>query len=404
MSDKVEQHPNIFEYATKELSQDAVICWLLAWAQPSKKCLDEGMHEAGQIFLQSLLDLFKEEFEKKEKDPVPALASLKSIDIKQQDEHTDVTAALGFESDEKYCLLIEDKTGTSENPDAMKKYIQAIAKKYEIKENRVLPVYFKTYLQGDLRKVREIGYKYYGLKDFLCDLRKGAKKIGNRNLIYSQCLEHFNSIEEKYKRDPKSNPYYWWDEWIGLFDEIQKKLQGKPKEDLKRTWLWGITYNPSGMYPILWGENNNPSKLYVQLDKGVGTVRMFSESKTEIQEKRKEIWDALLKKLDDDIPVTRGGREKDFKYRSGNTCKVFEFRYLILEDGNSYVVKSKDTSNDTDKDKYTDKYKNKDKHLNEERAIPKTFTIDVSKTMERMLAVSDVLPEVEEEVFNQDTN
>ena len=24
--------PNLFDFATKELSQDAVICWLIAWA------------------------------------------------------------------------------------------------------------------------------------------------------------------------------------------------------------------------------------------------------------------------------------------------------------------------------------------------------------------------------------
>ena len=25
--------PNLFNYATKELSQDAMICWIIAWAQ-----------------------------------------------------------------------------------------------------------------------------------------------------------------------------------------------------------------------------------------------------------------------------------------------------------------------------------------------------------------------------------
>ena len=29
---KMNDKPNIFNYATKELSQDAVICWLIDWA------------------------------------------------------------------------------------------------------------------------------------------------------------------------------------------------------------------------------------------------------------------------------------------------------------------------------------------------------------------------------------
>jgi hypothetical protein len=31
--------PNIFKYATSELSQDAFICWLLAWAKDENKSL-----------------------------------------------------------------------------------------------------------------------------------------------------------------------------------------------------------------------------------------------------------------------------------------------------------------------------------------------------------------------------
>ena len=407
MSDKVEQHPNIFEYATKELSQDAVICWLLAWAQPSMKCLDEGMHEAGQIFLQSLLDLFKKkEEEKKEqeqqqqeekKKDIPTLASLESIDIKTQDKRADVTAILKCKSEEKYCLLIEDKTSTYENPEAMENYIGAIKGKYKLEENKILPIYFKTHPQSDLTKVREIGYKPYGLKDLLCVLYKGKDKIGNRNLIYSQCLEYFQALNEMYKRDPKSNPYCWWNEWIGLFDEIQKPLRERSKEDPEKTkdpsWQWSVIPSPSGSYPILWQnvKSDKPDRpvLYVQLDGGVGTVRMSLANKTGVHEKREKIWDVLynkLSKLDGHIPVTReeGKKEKDFQFKPGKTCKVFEFRYLMREENEKfYVIKHKGTTKDM---------------------IDGPFTIDISKTVERILEVSKVLPEVGKEVFNQNTN
>ena len=29
--------PNLFKYATSELSQDAFICWLLEWAKPQNR-------------------------------------------------------------------------------------------------------------------------------------------------------------------------------------------------------------------------------------------------------------------------------------------------------------------------------------------------------------------------------
>ncbi len=44
--------PNIFKFATKELSQDALICWLVACAKES-----EGeLRECGLAFVQSLFD------------------------------------------------------------------------------------------------------------------------------------------------------------------------------------------------------------------------------------------------------------------------------------------------------------------------------------------------------------
>ena len=48
--------PNIFDYATKELSQDAVICWLIAWAgadsngSPEK----EELRQCGLAFVKAL--------------------------------------------------------------------------------------------------------------------------------------------------------------------------------------------------------------------------------------------------------------------------------------------------------------------------------------------------------------
>ncbi len=39
-TEAVPRRPNLFEFATSELSQDAVICWLLAWA--SSKSVDDA--------------------------------------------------------------------------------------------------------------------------------------------------------------------------------------------------------------------------------------------------------------------------------------------------------------------------------------------------------------------------
>ena len=40
--------PRLFDYATSELSQDAILIWLLSWADPKHKDANEYLHECQQ--------------------------------------------------------------------------------------------------------------------------------------------------------------------------------------------------------------------------------------------------------------------------------------------------------------------------------------------------------------------
>lgn len=45
--------PNIFHFATKELSQDAFLCWLLSWAKNDyNKTETKDFYNFAQIFIQ----------------------------------------------------------------------------------------------------------------------------------------------------------------------------------------------------------------------------------------------------------------------------------------------------------------------------------------------------------------
>ena len=48
--------PNLFSFATSELSQDAFFAWLMQWADSSYKELDESLHVVAQNFIRLLLD------------------------------------------------------------------------------------------------------------------------------------------------------------------------------------------------------------------------------------------------------------------------------------------------------------------------------------------------------------
>jgi hypothetical protein len=47
--------PNLFAFATSELSQDAFICWLASWADPSCRELNGPLHATATAFLDRLL-------------------------------------------------------------------------------------------------------------------------------------------------------------------------------------------------------------------------------------------------------------------------------------------------------------------------------------------------------------
>ena len=74
--------PNIFSFATKELSQDAFICWLLAWADKAYEKND--LHLSGLAFMQAILK--KYDFENQ---PI-----IETIEIKRQCKKIDILCLL----------------------------------------------------------------------------------------------------------------------------------------------------------------------------------------------------------------------------------------------------------------------------------------------------------------------
>ena len=100
--------PNIFEIATKELSQDAFITWLLKWADDSCKNLDEDLHQCGKEFVSALIKKQNPNFSE----------FINKVEAGRQWENIDVWA----EVNDKYFIIIEDKINSSEHSDQLKRY------------------------------------------------------------------------------------------------------------------------------------------------------------------------------------------------------------------------------------------------------------------------------------------
>ncbi len=96
--------PNIFQWATKELSQDAFLCWLIHWASVENALANPCMHELGRRFVERLLAQRFTGLELPENSVVEVFRQVACIDIAVK-----ITPPQG----KPYALLIEDKVDAS---------------------------------------------------------------------------------------------------------------------------------------------------------------------------------------------------------------------------------------------------------------------------------------------------
>lgn len=112
--------PNIFDIATKELSQDAFITWLLAFADDDNQQYDKELNLCAKEFVSMLI-----------KKQIPNFnESILTVEAGRQWENIDVWAKVNNE----YLIIIEDKTISSEHSNQLERY-KEIAEKWCLEKN-----------------------------------------------------------------------------------------------------------------------------------------------------------------------------------------------------------------------------------------------------------------------------
>lgn len=141
--------PNIFEYATSELSQDAMIAWLMACA----KADDAAMREVGQSFIRFLLDRpLQTDGSKTERAVIGSDDSATEYDgegvvslikeVETQYRHVDVYCRAEIDG-KLISFVIEDKTGTTQHSGQLDRY-RKLAQSDERHEDYLKLIYLKT--------------------------------------------------------------------------------------------------------------------------------------------------------------------------------------------------------------------------------------------------------------------
>ena len=217
--------PNLFKYATSELSQDAFLLWLLEWGNPENKAYDNSLYEISKSFILFLIDE-NDSFE------------IENVTCKKQYKNIDVLALING----KIAVIIEDKIFTKEHDDQIEVYQNIVKQDFGV-GYPIKSVYLKTGNEC-LRSLRIKSQK----EKFKIVTRNNLLNVlcsrSCTNVILRDFLDRIKSIEDAtlaYEREPvlKWSPFAWQ----GFFLKL---------ENLLCDGEWGWVPHPGRFWGYWW--------------------------------------------------------------------------------------------------------------------------------------------------------
>ncbi|MDR0603351.1 MAG: PD-(D/E)XK nuclease family protein [Bacteroidales bacterium] len=172
--------PNLFEISTKELTQYAFIVWLLKWADEDNASENTELNICGKDFTHSLIKKVYPDFS-------DAIVTVKAG---RQLNYIDIWAIVN----DKYFIIIEDKTETTKHGNQLSNYKKWAEKHYAL--YRPVLIFLKTGNESLTRLFsieEKEGYKWFSRQEFLDIL----KKYTIQNDIYMDYLFHLQRIEQE---------------------------------------------------------------------------------------------------------------------------------------------------------------------------------------------------------------
>ena len=278
MTNNNPQRPNLFDYATSELSQDAVICWLVACATEATG----DLQKCGLEFVRALFRAGASVLGPKGEPTAPYDGPCDVSDVSSPTpQYCRIDVYFQAKVDGKtVSFIIEDKTYTKYHSCQLARYIEAVSTDDE-KENLIKPVYFKTgYVFSDEREVVECAkYSVFKAEDMASFL--GNQDVTRENEILRQYAEYL-ACQMKTRDDAQANwdlnqDHVQWEFMRKLRDRLENaagewrpfipdELSGSPPNS---GWLWcglGRSKNKGGSP---WTQYWFAKHLFWRLDSGM---------------------------------------------------------------------------------------------------------------------------------------
>ena len=271
--------PNIFHYATSELSQDAILLWLINWAKPECETTNKEMHNLGCDFVRLLID--KE---------IP----ITSIQTRKQEKDMDITVDIN----NSIYLVIEDKVGSGIHGDQLSRYRKFAYENYG-QTRELCFVYIKTENES-IAKLREIQheeqYRVINRENIIELLKKYEESVRTNDIVsdYYDCLLARQEATDAYM----NLPYTEWKvpAWQGFYMELESKMGEGSWHYVNRIGdvFWGFYFSET---PVLEGS------LYLQIEHNTFCIKLsVNGNKSTFSNKRNKYRDYIKKCINDDTP------------------------------------------------------------------------------------------------------
>lgn len=231
--------PNIFSFATSELSQDAMFAWLIQWADVKYKDKDSEIHSLAQDFVKLLIS---EDCE------------IKSVEVGRQWQNIDVWVKI---NDDKF-LAIEDKKDTSIHDGQLERYKAFVEKEYAGKRDKLYFAYVKTGNEANdiIKAIEQKGYLVISRSNIIQCL----SKYNGNNALISNFTEHLIGIERETQSFSELPVTKWgWYAWQGFYKALETKLGIDS---------WSYVANPSGGFLGAWWHSKpfGNGDMYLQFE------------------------------------------------------------------------------------------------------------------------------------------
>ena len=241
--------PNIFNIATKELSHDSAITWLMQWAHPDAESLDAEIHACGSALLQVFLQGVNND------------SKITAVEARRQWHNIDIWVKVYFEDGEKYFFIIENKIFADEHSNQLVRY-KEIASEWAEKNGFKLGCFFVKIGSQPVNIMNGISEKGYKIIDRNLILDNLNKVENTKNSLIIDYKEFLKGIEDEHQAYNTLTIDEWegW-QWVGFYQFVEKQIH---------VINWHFVNNPSGGFwnLLLNWEQWQDVPVYMQIEQG----------------------------------------------------------------------------------------------------------------------------------------